>query len=168
MTYPGRLYRDFQFYGYAVTRQLREVDHTPSAPFNPNSPKASRSRTELFRYFRSRSSAFVASFAMTSRSCLFLLGEKQYEIHPKLPLRVRQRLWMNGVVEVLNLNINRLIAHLENAAYTTPKRYDPSFIRRQLPIRREDWSGCEVPAFSRAISATKDKTSTCSSREIGL
>src|SRR5262245_57614203 len=68
-----------------------------------------------------------------------LLWEKQNKIHSKLPLRVRQRLRMYGVVEVLDLHINGLIAHLENAADTTPKGHDPSFIRRQLPIRREDW-----------------------------
>jgi hypothetical protein len=32
---------------------------------------------------------------------------------------------VDGVVEVLNLNINWLMAQLENAADTTPKRYDP-------------------------------------------
>jgi hypothetical protein len=68
-----------------------------------------------------------------SQVCLSFLWKKQYEIHSKLPLRVGQRLGMNGVVEVLNLKIHRLMTHLENAADTTSKRYDPSFIRRQPP-----------------------------------
>ena len=78
-----------------------------------------------------------------------LFWEEKLQLQPQLP--VRSRVWLFYIVVCTCLSVYRLLPDLEDSSGTAPERDGPFVATVCLPICRDNWRRCQIPAVNQVV-----------------